>query len=357
MIFNWIIYRELNEDLIKAGLKTKIDYERHYINHGKSEGRKWNVYQVYPDFNPHLYRNNYNELKFVNIEQLELHWLQFGSKMNSINRIRKISIVMTYYNRQQQTIYTLNSFQKHYGSRYNFEVIIIDDNSNDGNTLNTIYKNYSFPIKYRYISKEEKGCRVNSGLAYNIGFSMAEGDVIVIQNSECYHYTNILREIYKMNLELYYYTTPVICSPSFEINDYIINNLNMNKMNMIKFLEEKNKSEHHNGWYNSPEMPKNRQHMHFCSIIAKRKLDILGGFDETYSNNYWYEDNEFLFRVRKILNPIFMLNSLVIHLYHENGSFSDMYKNREMQKSIRINEQKYELLKLSNINEKICWYK
>jgi hypothetical protein len=355
MNFSWIIYRELNRDLITAGLKTKEEYERHFIRHGKNEGRKWNIYQIYPYFNPYIYINNYKQLNGLNIEQIELHWLNIGSKICNVNNNIKISIVMAYFNREKQTIYTLDGFQKIYSNKYNFEVILIDDNSNDSNTLNTIYKKYSFPIKYRYITKEEKGKRVNSGLAYNIGFSMASGDVIVIQNPECYHYTDILGEITKMNLELFYYTTEVISSPSFSVNEYIINNLNMNKMNIIEYLKKENNSTYNNGWYNSPNMPYDRQHMHFCSIISKSKLDMLGGFDESYSDNYWYEDNEFLFRVKKILMPIFILDSLVIHLYHENGSFSDMYNNEDIQNSIKINKNKYELLKLSKMNEMLCW--
>ena len=35
MNFNWMIYRELNQDLQKYGLKTKKEYEFHYIYIGK----------------------------------------------------------------------------------------------------------------------------------------------------------------------------------------------------------------------------------------------------------------------------------------------------------------------------------
>ena len=45
-------------------------------------------------------------------------------------RNRKFSIIMAYYNRKQQTILTLDQFERLYGSEYsNIEVVIVDDNS------------------------------------------------------------------------------------------------------------------------------------------------------------------------------------------------------------------------------------
>lgn len=40
MNFNWESYRNCNPDLVKAGLRTKEQFERHYINNGIKEGRK-----------------------------------------------------------------------------------------------------------------------------------------------------------------------------------------------------------------------------------------------------------------------------------------------------------------------------
>jgi hypothetical protein len=89
MNFNWEIYRELNHDLIRAGLRTKQQYDRHYMMYGRREGRKFNTFQVYPDFSHDGYRNHYEDLKGMNNEQLELHWLRYGIKEGRkyINRI------------------------------------------------------------------------------------------------------------------------------------------------------------------------------------------------------------------------------------------------------------------------------
>jgi glycosyl transferase family 25 len=90
MSFNWVIYRELNPDLIRAGLRTKQQYDRHYMMYGRREGRKFNINQSYSDFSHDGYRDNNEDLKGMNNEQLELHWFQYGIKegrkyMNNIN--------------------------------------------------------------------------------------------------------------------------------------------------------------------------------------------------------------------------------------------------------------------------------
>ena len=80
MNFIWTHYREMNKDLIIAGLVSQTDYLNHYRNHGKNENRNYNIYMLYPDFNWIQYRNNYTDLKnkLHTKEQCELHWLMYG---------------------------------------------------------------------------------------------------------------------------------------------------------------------------------------------------------------------------------------------------------------------------------------
>lgn len=361
MSFNWIIYRELNPDLINIGLKTQSDFARHYLVHGKGENRKYNIYQLYPDFNPEVYRVLYNDLKHMSTTELELHWIKYGryeSRMYTHTQTyNKVSIVMAYHNRKSQTLNTLDSFNRHYVGKYNFEVIIVDDCSNQENRLDDILNNYNFKIIYRYVTREEKGNRVNPCIAYNIGFGLATGDVVIIQNPECYHYTDVMSNIKNLNLSSNYYTALVMSSPSFEHNRIIMNNSQSNIIDMINYLEDAHRGhpyELSKGWYNHPiKQRTEKHHLHFCSIISKQKLDILGGFDETYANNYWYDDDEFLFRIKKILTPCFMVNTLVIHLFHENGSAS--HSGEDFIRSMNINRKKYEHLRTTSQCEKINW--
>ena len=76
--FHWEVYRYLNPDLSRSGLRTEKDFKRHYILHGKSDGRRYNVYRDYPDFEWRYYRMNYPDLQELTPYELELHWITKG---------------------------------------------------------------------------------------------------------------------------------------------------------------------------------------------------------------------------------------------------------------------------------------
>jgi hypothetical protein len=71
-----------------------------------------------------------------------------------------------------------------------------------------------------------------------------------------------------------------------------------------------------NGWLNHPEI--NPKGCHFCCAITKANLDILGGFDQRFADGYCFDDDEFLFRVKKLLKLEFMPpdEAFVIHQWH-----------------------------------------
>ena len=262
------------------------------------------------------------------------------------NNFHKFSIVMAYHNRKIQLIHTLNNF-KEYTYKYNFEVIIVDDNSKEEERLYDILNDYEFKIIYKIIDIYEKKNNINPCIVYNKGFSLCNGEIIIIQNPECIHFTDILGRLSKLDFSNNYYTIPVISSPSFKHNEYIINliNNNIDYNYIIDYLEKENLSAEYSdskGWYNhwiyrDDEL----KNLHFCSAISRNNLDKLEGFDETYSENLWYDDNEFKFRVSKFLNIIQLKEELAIHLYHTNGSTS--HNNNIL--SIEINKQKYYDLK------------
>ena len=119
MSFNWEIYKELNPDLIRSGLRTKQQYDRHYMMYGKREGRKCNILQLYPDFNHDDYKNNYDDLKNMDNTQLELHWLMYGKQEGRIyNKYVPENISNDYNN------YYYNKDEKIYLENMNIEHIV-----------------------------------------------------------------------------------------------------------------------------------------------------------------------------------------------------------------------------------------
>ena len=158
MNFVWEIYKELNPDLIRVGLRTKQQYERHYMMYGKREGRKCNILQLYPDFSHHSYRDNYEDLKDMNNEELELHWLQHGIKEcrnynilnNSNSLINSKSLKILFNN---NCGYYLVKTLVEYFALLNINAIIVDKIIDNDMTIYLIPFGhlYNIPISTKYI--------------------------------------------------------------------------------------------------------------------------------------------------------------------------------------------------------------
>ena len=75
------------------------------------------------------------------------------------------------------------------------------------------------------------------------------------------------------------------------------------------------------GWMNHTKY--NPCNLHFCSVITRENLDKVNGFDEIYSIGNWYDDNEFLERIKLICNVELIeetTNPFVIHLFHKSAN-------------------------------------
>jgi hypothetical protein len=259
----------------------------------------------------------------------------------------EISIVMGYYNRKKQIINTLNMFEKSY-KNYNYEVIIVDDNSSTEHKLKDIIQNYTFDIKYIEITEEEKGSRINPCIVYNKGFEKSEGRILIIQNPECYHVGDLINYI-KNNLnENEYLSFSCYNTNNANISDKLINNLSL--INNVEFTNYN--SSLGGVWYNHPTFrPVN---YHFCAAIYNDKIKLLGGFNKEFANGHSYDDNEILLSIKKNLNLnikcIHPNNGFVIHQWHSRDSESKLnniqinhllLKNKLLYETYLNNHNKY----------------
>lgn len=306
-----------------------------------------------------------------------------------------ISIVMAYYNRLDQTIITLDTISK--SKHKNFEVIIIDDGSEDEQDPCNIVGSYSFNIHIIKINKSQKTWK-NPCIPYNIGFKQAKGDIIIIQNPEVAHVGDVIDYVSKHTREGNYLTMSVFCSPSFchntifknlvmfdniDINEHFISKINYGsfgfnydyyiKKNELTHLTRQEAIEHWNnygiknnlscnthniyhpssytkwkGWYNHPIY--NNRSLHFLTAIHRSDLDKVGGFDPKFKNGIWYDDNDFLHRVKKVCTITDFDNKVPfgVHLYHTNGS-DDLMIRDNFDSLTRINRK----IKNYNINNNI----
>jgi len=246
--------------------------------------------------------------------------------------MKKISIVMAYWDhRKTQIINTLNNFQESYVGKYDFEVIIVDDASSQDFKLDDILQKYTFPIKYILITAEEKGNRMNPCSAYNKGFKEAEGNIILIQNPECFHVGDLLSQIIdKLNSKKY------LVFSCFSANSESISK-ELISLKDSKKISEKIKNNDFlkkNGnlglnWYNHPTI--NNKPYHFCTAIYKSNIENMGGgFDENFADGFCFDDDEFLLTIEHHLKlKIVSLtpdNGFVIHQWHIRPNTFDVHK-------------------------------
>lgn len=231
---------------------------------------------------------------------------------------KKISIVTAYYNRREQFNNTLKSILE--SEHANYEIIIVDDGSDDNHRIENLVEKYDF-IKLIRIEEQDR-YYINPCIPFNIGFSAATGEIIMLQNPECFHVNDILK-----------YVNDNLCE-----NDYIsfgAYSLNMDQTNEIckiseNIIENAKKivepyknvgaiNEIGCSWYNhSIFRPVG---YHFCSAIYRSNLIKLNGFDERYGYGISYDDNEFLRRVYWLgLNVKIIDDYHVYHQYHDHSN-------------------------------------
>ncbi|MCT2407872.1 glycosyltransferase [Chryseobacterium antibioticum] len=235
-----------------------------------------------------------------------------------------ISIVTAYYNRKELFKRTLESIklQNYQG---NFEVIAVDDGSKEEERLEDLTLKYPF-LKVIRLDPDKKWYQ-NSCIPFNIGFNAAKGDQIILQNPECFHLGNIL-EYTDKNLKDNIYLSFACFSLDKEVTD------NLNEIIKAPERIKQNIQENDHivtkdgdaGWYNhSTHRP---EAYHFCTAITKKDLDSLGGFSELLSLGIAFDDNDFVWRVkRKGMKITFVDSEIILHQNHYSPN-STSYQNR-----------------------------
>jgi glycosyltransferase involved in cell wall biosynthesis len=210
---------------------------------------------------------------------------------------------MSYYHRKEQLDKTLESI--HASEVNDYELIIVDDASPTPLVCDE--------ARVIRVEPSEKWYH-NPCIPYNRGFKEAKGDIVIIQNPECYHVGDVLayaRDRARKGLYLSFACYALNRNESW---------LLQHEGRMPKLADRMFKRPEDNGWYN------HRQHrpvgFHFCSAIMKEDLEMLGGFDERYAGGVGYDDDDMAKRIQKIGMRIDIVqNPYVLHQFHMPFSY------------------------------------
>ena len=219
-----------------------------------------------------------------------------------------ISIVTAYFNRKELLDKTIESIEA--SAIKDYEIIVVDDAS-------------AVPLvcdkaKVIRIEPENKWWH-NSCIPFNIGFSHASGDVIIIQNPEAYHVGDILSYVDKHISDGKYLS--FACYALNPKDTVALHRGVLPEPEVRKYKHPEN-----NGWYNhSAYAPTG---FHFCSAITKGNLVGLGGFDKRYADGISYDDNDLVQRVKKTMKLKIIDYPFVLHQYHYPFNYKqDGYMN------------------------------
>lgn len=227
--------------------------------------------------------------------------------------MRTISLVMTYYNRKPQLHNTLRSISR-YGHDVN--IIIIDDESTDKEDITC------FETDKISIIRLENKTWINPCIPFNIGFSLVNTDIVIIQNAECLHIGDIVGHALANSKDGTYLTYS-----AFYTNKEISEKFNKSDAPEPVVAPYLTTGQIGggitNGWYNHalyrPEA------YHFCAAITRNDLYRIGGFDERYAKGSAYDDNDLVLRIRKAGIAInFVYPPFVVHQYHEPFNAGDI---------------------------------
>jgi hypothetical protein len=218
--------------------------------------------------------------------------------------MKRIVVVMTYFNREAQLLKTLGTIVD--SGHDNYHVVIVDDGSEKPLVLDMPHGPRETTV-IRIEPEEKKGPYV---VPFNvgIGYSFHERpDIIIMQNAECYHMGDVL----------------------MYANDHVSDNQGVSfacwneegriadVMEAIRLEEEPGAREYGTGWYNHRI---NARGYHFCNAYSRLAMIALNGMDERFMGGIGHDDDDLVRRqvALRLAMPITDETlPFVVHAAHE----------------------------------------
>ncbi len=231
--------------------------------------------------------------------------------------IKLLSIVMPYYNRRKLLLSTLRSID-HFVGEHPIETIIVDDNSDEDQTINDVGSMFpNLNINLIVLKRDNPKWR-GAQVAYNTGFNAAKGDAILLNCPECLHAGDIVDYVYRHLEEKSY-----LSFSTFDGN------------------EQQNAVLEHVDW-NDPWLVYstvfpclfdplywlsrliNHTFIPYCAAINKEDMELLSGYDERFSKGIGYDDYDFVSRVRNLGLDMSLVDSpFCIHQWHPKPEYTN----------------------------------
>ncbi len=244
-----------------------------------------------------------------------------------------VSVVVPTYRRPGQLRVCLEALAKQTlpGS---WEVIVVDDGSSSDHIIQSHHlKRFSFSIKVIRVDPGSKTW-INPVIPFNLGISHARGEWIILQNPEVCHVGDVCAYVAKADPRLYHVMRVWAMNKNSSIKDYrgviIGKHGNPYKLAIARCTPKRWKGR----WYSTPKSP--RRAYHFCVAIHRTALNRIGGFNPAMAKGIWYDDDEFLLRVRRVARVVFVGAPVMgVHQWHPSFSFKGRKVTRASHKGLK----------------------
>lgn len=245
--------------------------------------------------------------------------------------MKKYSFVVITYNSKNFIINCLESLnhQEDFSPDV-YEVVVVDDGSNDG-TYECIQKlNLSYSLRYIYIERTKKSCR---NAARNRGWLNAKGEFVIFLDADMIvkkDYLKNLHGCYEINKDIsvvglrFMLDEPVLHQEV--IDGSIFSKINIAKPEM-KYYEER-----HYYFNDLSYNPLTIKYMwlffYSCNIcVPKKYLQLVGGFNEKLPG-WGFDDQELGYRLTKAGVKL-VLNQQLEGLHQYHGEFYGSVRSTE----------------------------
>jgi glycosyltransferase involved in cell wall biosynthesis len=230
--------------------------------------------------------------------------------------MQKISVVIPTHNRCQKLLLTLESFENQTIQKDNFEVIVVDNGSNDEtvNEVEVFRRNNSLNLSFFRIPQP------SASRARNLGIQNAKFGLILNTDDDIVASENLLEEHLKFHQDYNF-------AHNIAVLGYITWHNSLRVSNFMKFVNEYGPQ----FGYSLIKDETNLSFNFFYSSnisISKRFLLENGSFDEDLPE-YWY-DAELGYRLKqKGLKIIFNKNAMAYHM-HPTSIFSFLKRQEKI---------------------------
>ena len=263
----------------------------------------------------------------------------------------KVSVIISACpNREELFARSLSTYSRQNFDKKEFEILLVDDG--DRSVLfglcKLAYEDYGLQIRYIKIDPSKSTYQIKSftpALTNNVGFRMANGEVVVITGPETMWAENNLSVAYSMaDRRQCAYGLVYRASPEF--NKHIGQVVDWEKQSFAQILN------YPGAQADCRTRPPHPPAYWYYMAVARGYVMQIGGVDERFLGGICGDDDDFANRMRfSGVTPVFEHGMIGIHQNHESGDITDaVHSIRHITDAAHNNLRGWNELRKHNLN-------